>query len=232
MIIKKISIIIPCYNEEKTIKKVIEKVKQYTKYEIEIIIVNDGSTDSSNKILEDIKEKNIKILNHKINSGKGKAIQTGLRIVSGDIVIIQDADLEYSPTDFDILFKPFEEADADVVYGSRFLGGSGYVRLHYYFHYLANKILTNICNLFTNLNMSDMETGYKLFKKDVIQSINLTENSFGIEPEITIKLAKKKFKFFEVGISYRGRSYSEGKKITAKDAIIALFCIFKYGLFG
>jgi len=232
MIIKKISIIIPCFNEEKTIKKVIEKVKQYTKYEIEIIIVNDGSTDGSNKILEDIKEKNIKILNHKINSGKGKAIQTGLRIVSGDIVIIQDADLEYSPTDFDILFKPFEEADADVVYGSRFLGGSGYVRLHYYFHYLANKILTNICNLFTNLNMSDMETGYKLFKKDVIQSINLTENSFGIEPEITIKLAKKKFKFFEVGISYRGRSYSEGKKITAKDAIIALFCIFKYGLFG
>lgn len=232
MIIKKISIIIPCFNEEKTIKKVIEKVKQYTKYEIEIIIVNDGSTDSSNKILEDIKEKNIKILNHKINSGKGKAIQTGLRVVSGDIVIIQDADLEYSPTDFDILFKPFEEADADVVYGSRFLGGSGYVRLHYYFHYLANKILTNICNLFTNLNMSDMETGYKLFKKDVIQSINLTENSFGIEPEITIKLAKKKFKFFEVGISYRGRSYSEGKKITAKDAIIALFCIFKYGLFG
>lgn len=232
MIIKKISIIIPCYNEEKTIKKVIEKVKQYTKYEIEIIIVNDGSTDSSNKILEDIKEKNIKILNHKINSGKGKAIQTGLGVVSGDIVIIQDADLEYSPTDFDILFKPFEEADADVVYGSRFLGGSGYVRLHYYFHYLANKILTNICNLFTNLNMSDMETGYKLFKKDVIQSINLTENSFGIEPEITIKLAKKKFKFFEVGISYRGRSYSEGKKITAKDAIIALFCIFKYGLFG
>lgn len=232
MIIKKISIIIPCYNEEKTIKKVIEKVKQYTKYEIEIIIVNDGSTDGSNKILEDIKEKNIKILNHKINSGKGKAIQTGLGVVSGDIVIIQDADLEYSPTDFDILFKPFEEADADVVYGSRFLGGSGYVRLHYYFHYLANKILTNICNLFTNLNMSDMETGYKLFKKDVIQSINLTENSFGIEPEITIKLAKKKFKFFEVGISYRGRSYSEGKKITAKDAIIALFCIFKYGLFG
>ena len=232
MIIKKISIIIPCFNEEKTIKKVIEKVKQYTKYEIEIIIVNDGSTDGSNKILEDIKEKNIKILNHKINSGKGKAIQTGLGVVSGDIVIIQDADLEYSPTDFDILFKPFEEADADVVYGSRFLGGSGYVRLHYYFHYLANKILTNICNLFTNLNMSDMETGYKLFKKDVIQSINLTENSFGIEPEITIKLAKKKFKFFEVGISYRGRSYSEGKKITAKDAIIALFCIFKYGLFG
>ena len=124
--------------------------------------------------------------------------------------------MEYSPTDFDILFKPFEEADADVVYGSRFLGGSGYVRLHYYFHYLANKILTNICNLFTNLNMSDMETGYKLFKKDVIQSIILTENSFGIEPEITIKLAKKKFKFFEVGISYRGRSYSEGKKLLQK----------------
>ena len=124
--------------------------------------------------------------------------------------------MEYSPTDFDILFKPFEEADADVVYGSRFLGGSGYVRLHYYFHYLANKILTNICNLFTNLNMSDMETGYKLFKKDVIQSINLTENSFGIEPEITIKLAKKKFKFFEVGITYRGRSYSEGKKLLQK----------------
>ena len=232
MQIKKISIIIPCFNEEKTIEQILEEIGRYKSHDKEIIIVNDCSTDNTFRILENINDQNIKILNHDKNYGKGKAIRTGMEHVSGDIVLIQDADLEYTPKDYNLLLKPFEEADADVVYGSRFLGGSGYVRLHYYFHYLANKILTNICNLFTNLNMTDMETGYKVFKRDVIKSIDLKENSFSIEPEITIKLAKKKYKFFEVGISYRGRSYSEGKKITAKDAIIALYCIFKYGLFN
>lgn len=232
MKIKKISIIIPCYNEEKTINQVLKKVLNYKKYETEIILVNDGSTDRTSEIIKEYNEKNIIIKNHNTNFGKGKAIDTGIKFATGEIVLIQDADLEYSPDDYGILLKPFEEVDADVVYGSRFIGGSNYVRLHYYFHYLANKILTNICNLFTNLNMTDMETGYKVFKKDAIKSINLKEHSFGIEPEITIKLAKKKYKFFEVGISYRGRSYSEGKKITAKDAFIALYCIFRYGFFS
>ncbi len=231
MLIKKISIIVPCFNEERTISQILEEISRYSTYEKEVIIVNDCSTDDTLKILKNIKDDNIKIFNHERNYGKGRAIRTGIKHVSGDIVIIQDADLEYSPKDYNLLIKPFEEADADVVYGSRFLGGSGYVRLHYYFHYLANKILTNICNLFTNLNMTDMETGYKVFRKDVIESISLNENSFGIEPEITLKLAKKKFKFFEVGISYKGRSYSEGKKITAKDGLIALYCIFRYGFF-
>ena len=231
MQIKKISIIVPCFNEERTISQILEEISRYSTYEKEVIIVNDCSTDDTLKILKNIKDDNIKIFNHERNYGKGRAIRTGIKHVSGDIVIIQDADLEYSPKDYNLLIKPFEEADADVVYGSRFLGGSGYVRLHYYFHYLANKILTNICNLFTNLNMTDMETGYKVFRKDVIESISLNENSFGIEPEITLKLAKKKFKFFEVGISYKGRSYSEGKKITAKDGLIALYCIFRYGFF-
>ena len=231
MQIKKISIIVPCFNEERTISQVLEEISKYSTYEKEVIIVNDCSIDNTLTILKNIKDHNIKIFNHERNYGKGRAIRTGIKHVSGDIVIIQDADLEYSPKDYNLLIKPFEEADADVVYGSRFLGGSGYVRLHYYFHYLANKILTNICNLFTNLNMTDMETGYKVFRKDVIESISLNENSFGIEPEITLKLAKKKFKFFEVGISYKGRSYSEGKKITAKDGLIALYCIFRYGFF-
>jgi len=232
MKIKKISIIIPCYNEEKTIDLVLQKVTNYKKYETEIILVNDGSTDNTVRVVNEFKEKSIILINHENNFGKGKAIDTGVKLATGELVLIQDADLEYSPDDYDILLKPFEEVDADVVYGSRFIGGRGYVRLHYYFHYLANKILTNICNFFTNLNMTDMEKGYKVFKREVIKSINLKEHSFGIEPEITIKLAKKKYKFFEVGVSYRGRSYSEGKKITAKDAFVALYCIFKYGFFS
>lgn len=232
MKINNISIIIPCFNEEKTIAQILKEIKEFNKYPIEIIIINDGSSDKTKSILENINDENIKVNHHNNNYGKGAAIQTGIKMAKGDLIIIQDADLEYSPRDYNLLLRPFEEADADVVYGSRFLGGSGYVRLHYYFHYLANKILTNICNLFTNLNMTDMETGFKVFKTSVIKKIKLNENSFSIEPEITIKLAKKKLRFFEVAISYKGRSYSEGKKITAKDAFIALYCILKYGFFA
>ena len=212
MTLKK-TIIIPCFNEIKTIKILLDRVKNNISSEDNIIIVDDGSTDGTTDFLKTIKEKNIEVVFHNNNSGKGKAIQTALDKNLNDLIIIQDADLEYNPKDYNLLLRPFLETDADIVYGSRFIGTNDYVRVHLFWHYLANKILTFICNIFTNLNMSDMETGYKSFKKNVIKSIILKEKSFGIEPEITIKLAKKKFKFYEVPISYAGRSYSERKKI-------------------
>ncbi len=222
------TIIIPCFNEFKTIELILEKVKKNISTEDNIIIVDDGSNDGTKEYLESISDKNIDVKFHDINQGKGKAIQTALSGNLNEIIIIQDADLEYNPNDYKLLLKPFEETNADVVYGSRFIGTNDYVRVHLFWHYLANKILTFICNIFTNLNMTDMETGYKSFKKDAIQSIKLNEKSFGIEPEITIKLAKKKFRFYEVPISYAGRSYDEGKKIGFKDAVRAIYCIFRY----
>ena len=222
------TIIIPCFNEFKTIELILERVKKNISTEDNIIIVDDGSNDGTKEYLESISDKNIDVKFHDINQGKGKAIQTALSGNLNEIIIIQDADLEYNPNDYKLLLKPFEETNADVVYGSRFIGTNDYVRVHLFWHYLANKILTFICNIFTNLNMTDMETGYKSFKKDAIQSIKLNEKSFGIEPEITVKLAKKKFKFYEVPISYAGRSYDEGKKIGFKDAVRAIYCIFRY----
>ncbi len=224
------TIIIPCFNEIKTIKIVLERVKKNINLEDNIIIVDDGSNDGTSEYLKTIDDKNVDVQFHNSNYGKGKAIQTALKRNLKDIIIIQDADLEYNPADYKLLLKPFEDTNADVVYGSRFIGTNNYVRVHLFWHYLANKILTFICNIFTNLNMSDMETGYKSFKKEVIQSINLNEKSFGIEPEITIKLAKKKFRFYEVPISYAGRSYDEGKKIGFKDALRAIYCIFRYSI--
>ena len=225
----KLSIIIPCYNEENTIKVIVEKVLKFSLYDKEIIIVDDCSTDQSRKIIKNLAEDTsiIKYFFLDKNLGKGAALNKGFKEANGDIILIQDADLEYDPKDYPILIKPFIETDADVVYGSRFLGGE-YVRLHFFWHFLANKFLTIVTNVVTNLNMSDMETGYKVFKKNVIKSIEIKEKSFGVEPEITVKLAKKKFVFYEVPISYRGRSYEEGKKITLKDAFIALYCIIKY----
>ena len=229
----KFSIIIPCYNEKKTIenilKKIDESLKNYKILKYEIIIVDDFSSDGTKEVLKSLPRKeDVKIFFHDKNSGKGAAIHTALKYTTGDITIIQDADLEYDPFDYNKLLTPFFETNADVVYGSRFLGGGKYVRIHFFWHYLANKILTFICNLFINLNLTDMETGYKVFKTSVLKSINLKEKSFSFEPEVTIKLAKKNYKFFEVPITYNGRSYEEGKKIGFKDAFIALKTIFLY----
>jgi glycosyltransferase involved in cell wall biosynthesis len=228
----KLSIIIPCYNEDKTIEIIFNKVMEFTSLEKEVIIIDDFSNDKTLSIVKELQAKNpeLKYVSHDKNLGKGGAIRSGLEICTGDLIIIQDADLEYDPTDYNNLIEPFLKSDAEVVYGTRFRGG-GYIRLHFFWHYVANFLLTLLTNIFTNLNMSDMETGYKVFKSKAIKSIKLKENSFGIEPEITMKLAKKNFIFYEVPISYRGRSYAEGKKITLKDAFIAVYCIIKYRFF-
>ena len=231
----KLSILIPCFNEVNSISKIIEKVlknlENYNYYNYEIIIVDDFSNDGTRDKLRELSHiNNIKILLHDRNQGKGAAIRSGVDNISGDLIIIQDADLEYDPSDYNKLLLPFFETNADIVYGSRFIGGGKYVRIHFFWHYLANKILTFICNIFINLNLTDMETGYKVFKSSALKSITLIEKSFSFEPEVTIKLAKKKFKFFEVPISYNGRSYEEGKKIGLKDAFIAFKAIIVYSI--
>jgi glycosyltransferase involved in cell wall biosynthesis len=228
----KISIIIPCYNEKNTIKIIVNKLLKLNNLNIEIIIVDDGSIDGTKEILsKDLQSLVNKIIYHDKNSGKGSAIITGLKSATGDIVIIQDADLEYDPIEIPNLIIPFVEHNADVVYGSRFLGGGKYRRIHFFWHFLANKLLTFFSNILSNLNLSDMETGYKAFKIDVLREISLEQKSFGFEPEVTMKLARKKKIFYEVPVSYSGRSYEEGKKITLKDAFIALYCIVKYRFF-
>ena len=233
----KLSIIIPCYNEKDTIeiivRKVIQSLNNYKFLNYEIVIVDDCSDDGTIEVLKNLRQ-NDKIFTHfhEKNLGKGSAIQTALKHLTGDIIIIQDADLEYDPSDYNKLLIPFFETNADVVYGSRFLGGGKYARVHFFWHYLANKFLTFICNLSTNLNLTDMETGYKVFKSSALKSISLKEKTFSFEPEVTIKLSKKKLKFFEVPITYNGRSYEEGKKIGLKDAFIALKTIILYSFTG
>jgi glycosyltransferase involved in cell wall biosynthesis len=231
----KLSVVIPCYNEYRTINLIIDKIINslniYGYKNFEIIIVDDCSTDGTKETLKKLElEKNIKVFFHDHNLGKGAAIKTAILHVCGDLLLIQDADLEYDPFDYDKLLLPFFETDADIVYGSRFLGGGKYVRIHFFWHYLANKILTFFCNLFINLNLTDMETGYKVFKSSAIKNIILIEKSFAFEPEVTIKLAKKKYKFYEVPITYNGRSYEEGKKIGLRDAFIALKTIILYSI--
>ena len=231
----KLSIIIPCFNEKNTIDKILAKVmlslNSYNYNNYEILIIDDFSTDGTREVLKNYENKEkIKIIYHEKNYGKGYAIKTAKSYINGDIILIQDADLEYDPFDYNKLLVPFFETNADVVYGSRFLGGGKYVRIHFFWHHLANKILTFICNLFTNLNLTDMETGYKVFKIDALKNISLKEKTFSFEPEVTIKLSKKKYKFFEVPITYNGRSYQEGKKIGLKDACIALKTIILYSL--
>ena len=230
-----VSIIIPCFNERDTIQLIFEKLKFSKINNKEIIIVDDGSLDGSIDKIKEISQNNqganLKTVFHSSNQGKGSAIKSAIKIASNELILIQDADLEYDPIDYPALLEPFIKYQADVVYGSRFAGGSGPKRLHMFWHTVANKLLTLMTNIFTNLNMTDMETGYKVFKKKFINPNDLQEKSFGIEPEITIKLAKKKVKFFEVPITYNGRSYNQGKKITIKDAFAAFYCIIKYSFF-
>ena len=227
----KTSIIIPCYNEEKTIDKIINKILELRNLDLEIIIVDDCSTDSSKNIIETkLKDKVYRVIYNKINSGKGFSIRKGIAAATGEIILIQDADLEYDPNDYYKILDPFKLGIADVVYGSRFIG-SEKKRVLYFWHTLGNKFLTLMSNIFTNLNLSDMEVGYKAFKSEIIKDMVLTEDRFGFEPEVTAKISKKNIKIYEVGISYFGRKYSEGKKITWRDGFSAIRCIIKYNLF-
>lgn len=228
----KLSIVIPCYNEKNTIKNILEVVKKVPYKNKEIIVVDDFSKDGTRDILKkDLKKYYHKLVLHEFNQGKGAALRTGFQAATGDIVIVQDADLEYDPFEIPIVIDPILKGKADVVFGSRFLG-SGPHRVVYYWHRVGNLVLTLLSNFFTNINLTDMETCYKAFKREIIQSIKIEENRFGFEPEITAKIAKiKEVRIYEVGISYYGRTYAEGKKIGWKDGVRAIYCILKYNLF-
>jgi glycosyltransferase involved in cell wall biosynthesis len=233
-----LSIIIPAYNEERTITRILNKVIEVellNQIQKEIILVNDCSKDNTEQVIlnfiNENKQYNIQYYKHEVNKGKGAALHTGIKKAKGDYIIIQDADLEYDPQEYNILLKPIINGFADAVYGSRFMGGCPH-RVLFYWHSIGNRWLTNLSNMFTNLNLTDMETCYKMVQSDIMKSLDLKENRFGFEPEVTAKLSRVKgIRIYEVGISYYGRTYAEGKKISWKDGFRAIFCILKYNLF-
>ena len=226
----KLSVVIPVYNEKKTLNELILRVEAVN-IDKEIIIIDDASTDGTRDLLKKYEEREgFEVIYQPKNKGKGAALRAGFEIAKGEVIIIQDADLEYNPKDFPVLLEPIFDKRADVVYGSRFLGGPH--RVLFFWHYLANKFLTTLSNMFTNINLTDMETGYKVFRREVIESITLKSNRFGFEPEFTMKVAQRKFVIYEVPISYAGRDYSEGKKINWKDGVAALWFILRFRFFN
>ncbi|HEV8048476.1 MAG TPA: glycosyltransferase family 2 protein [Terriglobales bacterium] len=224
----KLSVVIPVYNERNTVREVVERVLAVP-LDLELICVDDGSSDGSPKILADLQAQyeKVRVFAQSRNMGKGAALRRGIQEATGDFVLIQDADLEYDPSDYPALLEPLQQGKADVVYGSRFLGAAPH-RVLYFWHSVGNHILTLLSNCLTNINLTDMETCYKVFRRDVIQAIPIEENRFGFEPEITVKVAKRRLRIYEVGISYWGRTYEEGKKINWKDGFRALWCLLKY----
>ena len=226
----KLSIVIPCYNEVGTIRTIVDRVRAAPVHNKEIIIVDDCSIDGTRDILKEIAPLVDRIIYHEVNQGKGAALRTGFAAATGEVVIVQDADLEYDPGEYPKLLAPIERGDADVVFGSRFSGGEAH-RVVYFWHMVGNKFLTLLSNMATNLNLTDMETCFKVFKRGIIQGIVIEENRFGFEPEITAKVAKLDVVIYEVGISYYGRTYKEGKKIGWRDGFRALYSIFKYNFF-
>jgi glycosyltransferase involved in cell wall biosynthesis len=227
----KLSVVVPVYNEERTLEELVRRVLA-THWEKEVLLVDDGSRDRSRAIMQQLAaaHPDVRCFYHERNRGKGAALSTGFAATTGDIVIIQDADLEYDPADYGALLRPILEGKADVVFGSRFLGGP-YTRVHLYWHGIGNRLLTQASNLFTNLNLTDMETCYKVFRREVLQRITIRSRSFAVEPELTAKVARLKLRVYEVPISYAGRDYGEGKKIRLRDGIVALWAIVRWSLF-
>lgn len=227
----KLSVVVPCYNEVKTIMSLVQAVEASPHQPKEIIIVDDFSTDGTREILKSqVEPRGVRVLYHEKNQGKGAALRTGFQHCTGEVVIVQDADLEYDPQEYPHVLKPILKGQADVVFGSRFMGHRAH-RVVYFWHMIGNKFLTMLSNIFTNLNLTDMETCYKAFRREIIQAITIEEDRFGFEPEITAKVAKLKCRIYEVGISYHGRTYEEGKKIGWKDGLRAIWCILKYNVF-